>query len=99
MKKTTIIFLVLTILLLCAGCSGIRTPEAAEGSRIGVLKGSSSERYAALHGTVKTYETADDLAAALKAGSVDCILTDINQLKAVRRGHLGMRRLKQPLAE
>jgi len=98
-KKTIIILTAVLILLSCAGCGGIRTPEAAEGSRIGVLKGSSSERYAALHGTVRTYESADELAAALKAGSVDCILTDINQLKAVRRGHLGIRKLRQPLAE
>ena len=98
-KKTIIILLALLILFLCTGCSGIRTPEAAEGSRIGVLKGSSSERYAALHGTVKTYESVDELTAALKAGSVDCILTDLNQMKAVRRGHPGIRRVKQPLAE
>lgn len=100
MKKTMILLLLSVLMLLsCAGCSGIRTPEAAEGSRIGVLKGSSSERYAALHGTVKTYESADELAAALKAGSIDCILTDIHQLKSVKRGHLFMRKVKQPLAE
>ena len=99
MKKYTVIIMALLLILTAAGCGGIRTPEAAEGSRIGVLKGSSSERYAALHGTAKTYESSDELAAALKAGSVDCILTDARQLKTVKHGRFGMHRLKQPLAE
>ena len=98
-KKKLIMIVTVLAILLCAGCSGIRTPEAAEGSRMGVLKGSSSERYAALHGTVKTYESADELAAALKAGSVECILTDARQIKAVKHGRLWMRQVKQPLAE
>ena len=98
-KKTMIIILAALTLLLCAGCSGIRTPEAADGTRMGVLKGSSSERYAALHGTVKTYESVDELAAALKAGSVECILADARQLKAVKKGHIWMRQVKEPLAE
>ncbi len=98
-KKTMIMILAALMLLLCAGCSGIRTPEAAEGSRMGVLKGSSSERYAALHGTVKAYESAEELAAALKAGSVECILTDARQMKTVKHGRIWMRQVKQPLAE
>ena len=61
-KKGFLLILTILLILGCAGCgSAIRTPDAVDGSRIGVLDGSSSERYAVLHGTVKTYATPDEL--------------------------------------
>ena len=99
-KKGFLLILTILLILGCAGCgSAIRTPDAVDGTRIGVLDGSSSERYAALHGTVKAYATPDELWGALKGGSIECILADARQVRTIRKGHLGMRRVKEPLAE
>ncbi|MCQ2452528.1 MAG: transporter substrate-binding domain-containing protein [Oscillospiraceae bacterium] len=99
MKKWIYLLMAVMIALLCSGCGGIRSPEAIEGSRIGVLENSSSELYASLHGTVKAYASAGELVSALKSGSIDCILADSRQLKTITKGHPFLTELDQPLAE
>lgn len=97
MKRWISALLAVLLLLSLTGCSGIRTLEAAEGSRFGALTGTTSVKYAALHGELHEYRTAKELVAAIRAGSIDCIAADERNVGKLKKA--GIRSLSEPLAE
>lgn len=99
MKKAFLVLILFLFLISLVGCSNIRSKEAAEGSRMGALADSTSVKYAALHGTMKEYDTFSELTAALKSGSVDCIIVDERNVKDVKKAAAGVKKLSEPLAD
>lgn len=101
MKKIACALLALFIMLSCTGCGErlINTRDDVEGKRIGVLAGTSSEVYGALHGTVRVCGGKDELISALKQGEIDCIVADSRNAGYIKRFKLGLHTLDEPLAE
>lgn len=89
---------VLTALFCCSCGSYINSRDDLTGKRIGVLDDSSSEPYAKLYGSVKSFQDKKTLVNALKLGEVECLVVDSRSVKDITRFSF-LKKLKESLAE
>lgn len=101
MKKYICAILTLFIVIsLCSCSSGIPsyvlTPSDVDGKTVGVLSGTAAVRLFDDKMTVRVYSTKDEIISSLKAGSIDCILTDSSAAANLTRFTFGVKKLDEP---
>ena len=83
----------------CCACGGyIKSRDDLSGKRIGVMADSSSEPYAKLYGSVRSFSDKKALVNALKLGEVECLVLDSRSVNSVTRFAF-LKKVKEPLAE
>jgi len=105
MKKPLLCALVVTVMLMIAGCQDGRPPnevnslEDVQGKRIGALSGTPSARLAEELGAAVTFYSGEELLYALAAGMVDCAVLEGVVASELVSGTQGMRILGETLLE
>ncbi|MBR4941687.1 MAG: transporter substrate-binding domain-containing protein [Clostridia bacterium] len=88
MKKTALLTLFLTLILLFSACGDemiLETPSDLTVLRVGAVASTSSELYAkdVCPDNLTVFETMDEAVEALAANTVDCLVTDVNTAKDI----------------
>jgi len=103
MKKLTYIILVSLVIALLPGCrpapppNRIHTLEDVDGSVIGVMGGTPSERLASERGVARAYTSSDELMYHLTNGTIDCAVMEASVASELVSNTPGVRVLSEPL--
>ncbi|MCL2391307.1 MAG: transporter substrate-binding domain-containing protein [Oscillospiraceae bacterium] len=98
---TTVVMLLLTAVLF-VGCSDappntVHTHEDVNGSVIGALGGTPSERLARELGISRTFSSANELVFHLLSGTLDCVIMEASVAAELVDAHSGIRILGEPI--
>jgi len=103
MKKFFYLTLLMSILLLLAGCSRhpneVNSREDVEGKLIGGLMGTPSLRLADEWGTARAFYSEADMMSELRAGNIDCAIMERATALELVSNTSGVRILSEPLVE
>ena len=102
MKKIITLALCIFVALSLVSCgdgspdNSVHTSAELRGKNIGALKNSASAVFASEIGSVKTFDSPEALADALRMGSVDCVLSSAENASSVLEARRKLKKLKEP---